>query len=224
MEISLRQFHLKEIVHTQKGASPWATAICPGVKPCKTASVTVPNVMLSTVFLLISTVLFFYTYIPAFVIGLTVDIIKDIVQQGRVRFFSYHWNYVAVATVVSYGLGSALWWTSQYSSPEEEAKHFSQALLITSNSLRALAILLACVHNLSFFQANTSIGPLLSAFTQMLVDVAKFFLYFVFVFLAFAVSFSELYTLYEQEKDVPWPAKPKQESNRQKLERCVQPC
>ena len=180
--------------------------------------------MLSTVFLLISTVLFFYTYIPAFVIGLTVDIIKDIVQQGRVRFFSYHWNYVAVATVVSYGLGSALWWTSQYSSPEEEAKHFSQALLITSNSLRALAILLACVHNLSFFQANTSIGPLLSAFTQMLVDVAKFFLYFVFVFLAFAVSFSELYTLYEQEKDVPWPAKPKQESNRQKLERCVQPC
>lgn len=159
-------------------------------------------------------------------IGLTVDLIKDIVQQGRVRFFSYHWNYLAVATVVSYGLGSALWWTSLYFylaglvSQEEEAK--ARELEITSYSFRALAILLAFVHNLSFFQANTSIGPLLNAFIQMLFDVAKFFLYFIFVFLAFAVSFTELYTLYQRE--ISFPAKPKQESNLLKLERCVQPC
>lgn len=159
-------------------------------------------------------------------IGLTVDLIKDIVQQGRVRFFSYHWNYLAVATVVSYGLSSALWWTSLYFylaglvSQEEEAK--ARELEITSYSFRALAILLAFVHNLSFFQANTSIGPLLNAFIQMLFDVAKFFLYFIFVFLAFAVSFTELYTLYQRE--ISFPAKPKQESNLLKLERCVQPC
>ena len=161
-------------------------------------------------------------------IGLTVDLIKDIIQQGRARFFSYHWNYLAVATVVSYCLGSALWWTSFYFylaglvSQEEEAKVFSRELEITSNSFRALAILLAFVHNLSFFQANTSIGPLLNAFIQMLIDVAKFFLYFIFVFLAFAVSFTELYTLYEREK--AFLAKPKQESNPLKLERFVQPC
>ena len=160
-------------------------------------------------------------------IGLTVDIIKDIVQQGRVRFFSYHWNYVAVATVVSYGLGSALGWTSLYfnlkelESQEDEDKHVARELEITSNSFKALAILLAFVHNLSFFQAHTSIGPLLNAFVQMLIDVAKFFLYFSFIFLAFAVSFSELYTLYEQKVFVP---KPRQESNPLKLERYVQPC
>ena len=160
-------------------------------------------------------------------IGLTVDIIKDIVQQGRVRFFSYHWNYVAVVTVVSYDLGSALWWTSLYFnrkewvSQEDEDKHFATQLEITSNSFRALAILLAFVHNLSFFQANTSIGPLLNAFGQMLIDVAKFFLYFIFIFLAFAVSFTELYTLYEQKT---FPAKPREESNPLKLERYVQPC
>ena len=161
-------------------------------------------------------------------IGLTVDLIKDVVQQGRVRFFSYHWNYLAVATVVSYGLGSALWWTSLhfhvvgFGSQEEEAKIFSHELEITSNSFRALAILLAFVYNLSFLQANTSIGPLLNAFIQMLFDVAKFFLYFIFVFLAFAVSFNELYTLYEWKK--AFPIKPKQESDSLKLERCVQPC
>ena len=159
-------------------------------------------------------------------IGLTLDLIKDVVQQGRVRFFSYHWNYLAVATVVSYGLGSALWWTSIDFDVVGVLLHgeerFSPELEIASNSFRALAILLAFVYNLSFFQANTSIGPLLNAFIQMLFDVAKFFLYFIFVFLAFAVSFTELYTRYEWGK--PFPPKPKQESNPLKLERCVQPC
>ena len=159
-------------------------------------------------------------------IGLTLDLIKDVVQQGRVRFFSYHWNYLAVATVVSYGLGSALWWTSIDFDVVGVLLHgeerFSPELEIASNSFRALAILLAFVYNLSFFQANTSIGPLLNAFIQMLFDVAKFFLYFIFVFLAFAVSFTELYTLYEQEK--AFLVKPTQESNPLKLERCVQPC
>ena len=32
MEISPRQFHLGETGHTQKVASPWATAICSWVK------------------------------------------------------------------------------------------------------------------------------------------------------------------------------------------------
>ena len=177
-------------------------------------------------FLLLSTAIYFY--IPAFMIGLTVDLIKDIVHQGRARFFSYQWNYLAVATVVSYGLSSALWWASHphfytvgLESQEEEARE----LEITSNSFRALAILLAFVHNLSFFQANTSIGPLLNAFIQMLIDVAKFFLYFIFVFLAFAVTFTELYTLYEREKGGnAFPTLPKEESNPRKLERCVQPC
>ena len=119
-------------------------------------------------------------------IGLTVDVIKDMVQQGRVRFFSYHWNYLAVATVVSYGVFFAL----------RSIDITPRVRVVTLVCFRTLAILMAFVHNLSFFQANTSIGPLLNAFIQMLIDVAKFFVYFFFFFLAFAVSLTELYAVY----------------------------
>ena len=148
-------------------------------------------------------------YIDAFMIGQTVDIIKDIVQQGRLRFFSYNWNYLAVATVVSYDLSYLLGLSPQVD-------------FIVPDTLRVLALFLAFFNTLSFFEANTSIGPLLNAFTQMLIDVAKFFLYFSFVFLAFALSLTELYTLIERKG--LFLAKPKQESNLLKLERCVQPC
>ena len=77
---------------------------------------------------------------------------------------------------------------------------------------------MAFVHNLSFFQANTSIGPLLNAFIQMLIDVAKFFVYFFFFFLAFAVSLTELYAVYVVL------AKPQNGNNPKNLERWVQPC
>ena len=145
------------------------------------------------------------SYLEMFMIGLTVDVIKDIVQQGRVRFFSYHWNYLAVATVVSFGLYTAL--------INIESTHVP--------IFRALAILLAFVHNLSFFQANTSIGPLLNAFIQMLIDVAKFFVYFSFFFLAFAVSFTVLYT--REGFSIFDPAEITH-GNPKNLERCVQPC
>ena len=160
--------------------------------------------MLSTVFPFLSTAL--YEFI--FMIGLTVDVIKDMVQQGRVRFFSYHWNYLAVATVVSYDIYFALLFIDIT----------SRVRVVTLISLRTLAILMAFVHNLSFFQANTSIGPLLNAFIQMLIDVAKFFVYFFFFFLAFAVSLTELYAVYFVL------ATPQKGNNPKKLERCVQPC
>ena len=56
----------------------------------------------------------------------------------------------------------------------------------------ATRLLLAFFYNLSFMQANPSIGPLLTAFIEMLIDVAKFFFYFSFMFLAFTVSFTKL--------------------------------
>ena len=207
---SLRQFHLGKIGHTQKFAFPWVTARENDLSGnshlprSKTASVDAPNVMLSTVFPFLSTGL----YEIIFMIGLTVDVIKDMVQQGRVRFFSYHWNYLAVATVVSYGIYLALWFIDIT----------SRVRVVTLVFLRTLAILMGFVHNLSFFQANTSIGPLLNAFIQMLTDVAKFFVYFFFFFLAFAVSLTELYAVYFVL------ATPQNGNNPKNLERCVQPC
>lgn len=42
---------------------------------------------------------------------------------------------------------------------------------------------------------------MLNAFIQMLIDAAKFFFYFGFVFLAFAVSFTKLYSQYNAAKE-----------------------
>ena len=63
-----------------------------------------------------------------------------------------------------------------------------------------MAILLALTQNLSFIQVSSTIGPLLHAFTRMLLDVMKFFFYFIFVFLAFVVSFTKLYLQYAKAK------------------------
>ena len=72
--------------------------------------------------------------------------------------------------------------------------------MLSSECFITLGVLLAFMRNFSFIQANASTGPLLHAFIRMLIDVAKFFLYFVFVFVAFAISFTKLYHQYVAAK------------------------
>lgn len=83
---------------------------------------------------------------------------------------------------------------------ETHAQEDGYAIMLVSYCFLAVGILLAFAQNLSFIQANSTTGPLLHAFIQMLIDVAKFFLYFVFVFLAFAVSFTKLYLQYDKAR------------------------
>ena len=144
-----------------------------------------------------------------FVIGYLVDIVKDILQQGRSRFFSYYWNFLAVVSTTLFVIHYIIWWTSRVALDNtlhsaEWSKHTenrSYSVLLTSESFMALGILIAFTRNFSFIQASSSTGPLLHAFIQMLIDVAKFFLYFVFVFLAFAVSFTKLYLQYQKARE-----------------------
>ena len=134
--------------------------------------------------------------------GLLVDVIKDLYQQGRVRFFSNRYNCIAVMIVTFFVLHYVIWWagrvalTHNVNSLEDFANQRSYRIMLLSECFLAMAVLLAFVQNLSFIQANSSTGPLLHAFTQMLMDVGKFFLYFAFVFLAFAVSFTKLFVQY----------------------------
>ena len=129
-------------------------------------------------------------------------VIKDLYQFGRRRFFSDTFNCMAVAIVTFFIPHYVIWWVTTreilsdgVKTKEEFLEHPSQGLLISEGFI-SVGVLLAFFYNLSFMQANPTIGPLLHAFIEMLIDVAKFFLYFVFIFLAFAVSFTKLYTQY----------------------------
>ncbi|KAJ7372243.1 Short transient receptor putative channel 1 [Desmophyllum pertusum] len=57
----------------------------------------------------------FYTdwVVLLFIFGQLVDIIKEVYQQGKVRFFSNNWNYLAIATVTSFLLHVVIWWTGR---------------------------------------------------------------------------------------------------------------
>ena len=134
------------------------------------------------------------------------DVVKDFYQQGRVRFCSNHWNFLAAASVTSFALHYVIWWaghaslTENVQNWETHVKDEGYTVILVSYCFFAVGILLAFAQNLSFIQANSTTGPLLHAFIQMLIDVAKFFLYFVFVFLAFAVSFTKLYMQYDKAR------------------------
>ena len=143
-----------------------------------------------------------------FVFGQLVDIIREVYQQGRGRFFANNWNCLALATVMSFLLHYVLWWAGRATlmgkldsmTWETHAQYRSYTIVLTSDCFLAVAILLAFAHNFSFIQVNSTIGPLLQAFIQMLFDVTKFFVYFIFVLLAFVVSFTKLYSQYEKAR------------------------
>lgn len=143
-----------------------------------------------------------------FVLGHIVDIVKQFYHVGRVRFFSSHWNYLAVATVSSFVLHYIFWWSGRSVLVKKletmtwanHADEFSYTIVLVSDCFFAVAILLAFTQNLAFIQANATIGPLLQAFMRMMFDVMRFFFYFIFVFLAFVVSFTKLYLQYSKAR------------------------
>lgn len=109
-----------------------------------------------------------------FVFGQLVDIIKEVYQQGRIRFFSNNWNCLALATLTSFLLHYVFWWAGRVAlmgkldsmTWETHAKYRSYKIVLTSDCFLAVAILLAFAHNFSFIQVNSTIGPLLQAFIK----------------------------------------------------------
>ena len=142
-------------------------------------------------------------FILLFVIGFVAEVIKDLYQFGRRRFFSDAFNCMTVAIVTFFICHYVIWWVAAREMLRDGVKtqegffeHPSHNGLLISEGFISVGVILAFFYNLSFMQANPSIGPLLHAFIEMLIDVVKFFLYFFFIFLAFAVSCTKLYTQY----------------------------
>ena len=144
-------------------------------------------------------------FIDLFVFGLAVGFIKDWYQIGRQRFFSNASNYITLATVTLFTSENfILWHSDQEKFDLKTLQELDTPLtpwnLLLAQSFLSVGVLMAFFYNLFFIQANPTIGPLLHAFTEMLIDVAKFFFYFSFIFLAFAVSFAKLKTQYLEVK------------------------
>ena len=135
-------------------------------------------------------------YIFLFCIGLAVGFIKDLYQFGRQRFFSNAFNYITLATVILFSYYDLVeMFATEYTPFDLEfPKYLFPMKTLFAPSVLSVGVLLAFFYNLFFMQANPSIGPLFHAFTKMLIDVAKFFSYLYFIFLAFAVSFTKLRT------------------------------
>ena len=116
---------------------------------------------------------------------------------------------MALALVTLLVLHHLIWWVGlsilKAQPPpmtwESHADNRGYKVILASYCILAVAILLAFVKNLSFFEANPITGPLLQAFIRMIIDVAKFFLYFIFVFLAFAISLTNLYLQYDKARE-----------------------
>ena len=93
---------------------------------------------------------------------------------------------MALALVTLLVLHHLIWWVGlsilKAQPPpmtwESHADNRGYKVILASYCILAVAILLAFVKNLSFFEANSITGPLLQAFIRMIIDVAKFFLYF----------------------------------------------
>jgi len=132
-------------------------------------------------------------FINLFVFGLAVGFIKDWYQIGRQRFFSNASNYITLATVILF--------TSDHFIFFIVTPHTLGNVLFAQSFL-SLGVLVAFFYNLFFIQASPRIGPLLHAFTEMLIDVAKFFFYFSFIFLTFAVTFAKLKTQFIEIKEL----------------------
>ncbi|KAK2565984.1 Short transient receptor potential channel 5 [Acropora cervicornis] len=114
-------------------------------------------------------------FILLFVIGLLVGVIKDLYQFGRRRFFSYPCNCMTVAIVTFFSLHYVIWWTTAekilndgVKTSEGFVKHPPHKGLLISEGFISVGVLLAFIHNLSFMQANPTIGPLLRAFVEIL--------------------------------------------------------
>lgn len=142
-------------------------------------------------------------FIDLFVFGLAVGFIKDWYQIGRQRFFSNASNYITLATVTLFtSYNFILWYSDKFDLKTLQKLDTppTPGNLLLAQSFLSVGVLMAFFYNLFFIQANPRIGPLLHAFTEMLIDVAKFFFYFSFIFLAFAVSFAKLQTQYLEVK------------------------
>ena len=145
-----------------------------------------------------------------YLVGYCLDIGKEIYRTGRTRYFSNWYNYILVAMVASFILHHLIWFVG-YVSIAVTSDSWSSAIrnvvklegtapyetVLVSYSFYTLGLLLAFTYLLSMFHFHPTLGPLLMTLLKMMHDVANFFLFFLFLFMAFVVCLKKLYLMYK---------------------------
>ena len=142
-------------------------------------------------------------------VGLLVQETKEIIRNGRERYFSQPWNIVTLVMIMLLVLAGILWLAGLLILREARGdtiipmNFFVQAkqktghqLVLLSSSFFAVAYLF-CFFNLAkAFQVNSTIGPMHLSLVNMINDIMKFLFLFLMVYLAFALALRKVYSQY----------------------------
>ncbi|KAK3708858.1 hypothetical protein QZH41_016285 [Actinostola sp. cb2023] len=169
--------------------------VCSGLRPCYTSENRV---------LLCDSIFVTDWLIIAWVVGLNVQEFKELLIQGKRRYFSQWWNSVTLVMVllftVSYLLRLIAFGISGnwdiLNAIKELTSSASFKIILLSNSLFSIGMVLSFIRLSAAFQANDKLGPLQLSLYHLILDVAKFMVFFALIILAFGFSLRKLYSHY----------------------------
>ncbi|PFX26520.1 Short transient receptor potential channel 6 [Stylophora pistillata] len=149
--------------------------------------------------------------IGIWVIGMTVQEVKQALHQGKERYFSEWWHLAVIPMIISYIIAAVLWivgyayiasdsgeWTVHVRELLGSTSLTPYHLLLLSNSFYSFAVVLTFFEASHTLQVNSTLGPLHLSLMNMGKDILKFFLLFALNVCAFALAMRKLYSQYVQ--------------------------
>lgn len=142
--------------------------------------------------------------IMVWILGLIFQEFRELWVQGKRRYFTQWWNTITFIMVllftvsyifrlVAYGI-SGNWVVLDPIKDLTPSVTFKVILL--SNSLFSIAMVLSFIRLSAAFQANDKLGPLQLSLYYLILDVAKFMVFFTLIIVAFGFSLRKLYSHY----------------------------
>ena len=145
--------------------------------------------------------------IAVWVIGITVQEIKHVLQQGKERYLLAWWHLAVIPMIMCYIISAVLWivgyvfiasesgsWTVLLGSTSLAPYH----LLLLSNSFYSFAVVLTFFEASHVLLVNSTMGPLKLSLMNMFRDIMKFFALCALNVFAFTLAFRKLYSQYVQ--------------------------
>ncbi|XP_078384585.1 short transient receptor potential channel 3-like [Oculina patagonica] len=149
--------------------------------------------------------------IGIWVIGITVQEVKQALHQGKERYFSEWWHLAVIPMIMSYIIAAVLWivgyafiasdsgeWTVHVRQLVGSTSLAPYHLLLLSNSFYSFALVLTFFEASHVLQVNSTLGPLHLSLMNMGKDIMKFFVLFGLNVCAFALAMRKLYSQYVQ--------------------------
>ena len=149
--------------------------------------------------------------IGIWVIGMTVQEIKQALHQGKERYFSEWWHLAVIPMIICYLIAAVLWivgyayiasgsgeWTVHVRELLGSTSLTPYHLLLLSNSFYSFAVVLTFFEASHTLQVNSTLGPLHLSLMNMGKDIMKFFFLFALNVCAFALAMRKLYSQYVQ--------------------------